>query len=140
MEEVAEELDSGEVVDMLYLDFQKAYDKVSHLRLLAKLEEIGVKGRVLKWMAGWLRGRKQRVVINGKASEWEDVLSGVPQGSILGLLLFLIFINGIDIGIKSNILKFSDDTKMYGKVGADQDIEALKKDLGLCADGQKNGK
>ena len=73
MEEVAEELDSGEVVDVLYLDFQKAFDKVPHLRLLTKLEEIGVWG-ILKSIAEWLRGRKQRVVINGKASEWKDVL------------------------------------------------------------------
>ena len=75
MEEVAEQLDKGEAIDVLYLDFQKAFDKVPHVRLLAKLKEVGVRGKVLNWIAEWLRGRKQRVVINGEASEWEDVLS-----------------------------------------------------------------
>ena len=77
----------------------------------------------------WLRGRKQRVVINGEASEWEDVLSGVPQGSILGPLLFLIYINDLDIGIMSSLLKFADDTKMYGRVGTTEGVEILRKDL-----------
>jgi ribonucleases P/MRP protein subunit RPP40 len=129
MEKIAEDLDSGEAVDVIYLDFQKAFDKVPHLRLLVKLKEIGVRGRVLDWIAEWLNGRKQRVVINGETSEWEDVLSGVPQGSILGPLLFLVYINDIDNGLIGNILKFADDTKIYGKVGTSQGIEALRKDL-----------
>jgi hypothetical protein len=99
------------------------------LRLLVKLEEIGIRGRVKDWIAEWLKGRKQRVVINGEASEWEDVLSGVPQGSILGPLLFIIYINDIDIGLIGNILKFADDTKIYGKVGTSKGIEAMRKDL-----------
>ena len=129
MEEVAEQLDSGEEVDVIYLDFQKAFDKVPHVRLLEKLKGIGVQGKVLDWIAEWLRGRKQRVVINGEASEWEDVLSGVPQGSILGPLLFLIYINDLDIGIMSSILKFADDTKMYGRVGTKEGVDILRKDL-----------
>ena len=129
MEEVAEQFDSREALDVLYLDSQKAFDKVPHVRLLAKLKEIGVKGKVLDWIAEWLRGRKQRVVMNREASEWEDVLSGVPQGSILGPLLFLIYINDIDIGIMSSILKFADDTRMYGRVGRNKGIDTLRKDL-----------
>jgi hypothetical protein len=129
MEKVADDLDSGEPVDVLYLDFQKAFDKVPHLRLIAKLKDIGVRGGVLDWIAEWLQGRRQRVVIKGEASEWSKVLSGVPQGSILGPLLFLIYINDIDSGIVSSILKFADDTKIYGKVGTSQGIEALRRDL-----------
>ena len=129
MEEVAEQLDSREAVDVLYLDFQKAFDKVPHVRLLAKLKEIGVKGRVLDWIAEWLRRKEATCGNNGEASEWEDVLSGVPQGSILGPLLFLIYINDIDIGVLSSKLKFADDTKMYGRVGTDKGIDTLRKDL-----------
>ena len=84
MEKVAdEELDSGEVVDVLNLDFLKAFDKIPHVRLLAKLKEIGVMGKSFDWIAEWLNGRKQRVVINGEASQWEDVLSHV--GCLMGL-------------------------------------------------------
>ena len=129
MEEVAEQLDRGEPVDVIYLDFQKAFDKVPHVRLLAKLEAVGIKGKLLGWIKEWLTGRKQRVVINGMASDWEEVLSGIPQGSILGPLLFIIFINDLELGINSTILKFADDTKLFGKAGNTQDVEKLRKDL-----------
>ena len=104
-------------MDVIYLDFQKAFNKVPHVRLLAKLEAIGIKGRLLGWIKEWLTGQKQRVVINGMASDWKDVLSGIPQGSILGPLLFIIFINDLDLGIKNSILKFADDTKLFGGAG-----------------------
>ena len=95
---------------------------------MAKLREIGITGKLLEWVRG-LKGRKQRVVINGVESEWEEVLSGVPQGSILGPLLFIIFINDIDEGIRNRILKFADDTKLIGRAGSAKDIEILRKDL-----------
>jgi hypothetical protein len=134
MEKVAEYLDSGEPVDVIYLDFQKAFDKVPHKRLIERLKEVGIKGKLLSWIEEWLKGRKQRVVINGKASEWIDVDSGVPQGSILGPLLFIIFINGIDECILSDILKFADDTKIFGKAGTRESVNKLRADLKVLWD------
>ena len=103
-------LDKGEPVDIIYLDFQKAFDKVPHQRLCRKLESHGISGNVLKWIQGWLMNRKQRVVINGSQSDWCGVSSGVPQGSVLGSVLFLIYINDIDSAVDTLIKKFADDT------------------------------
>jgi len=108
MEMVTNYLDSGYPVDVIYLDFQKAFDKVPHKRLLVKLQAHRIDGESLRWIKGWLSGRRQRVVINGQYSSWIDVLSGVPQGSVLGPLLFVIFINDIDELLGCNILKFAD--------------------------------
>ena len=76
-------VDEGHAVDVLYLDFAKAFDKVPHARLIAKCKGLGIDGKVLSWIKEWLSGRQQRVILNGKYSEWGDVLSGVPQGSVL---------------------------------------------------------
>jgi hypothetical protein len=129
LEAVADEVDHGRPVDSLYLDFRKAFDTVPHERLLLKLRAIGVKGKLLEWIREWLRGRRQRVVTGGECSEWSDVTSGVPQGSFLGPILFLIFINDIDEGIKSRLWKFADDIKMMGGVSSKEDIEQIRRDL-----------
>jgi len=100
-------------VDVIYLDFQKAFDKVPHRRLILKLQAHGFGGNVLRWIENWLCGRQQRVVLNGQYSDWKWVLSGVAQGSVLGPLLFVVYINDVDEQIASKILKFADDTKNY---------------------------
>ena len=84
LEKVTEILDSGGSMDVIYLDFSKAFDKVPHQRLLNKLENFGISGEIKSWIQNWLTGRTQRVVINGCKSDWELVLSGIPQDSVLG--------------------------------------------------------
>ena len=91
------------------IDFQKAFDKVPHKRLISKIEAHGIGGKIITW----LRGRRQRVVINGNVSSWADVLSGVLQGSILVPLFFVIFINDIYKRLNCRLLKFADDTNIY---------------------------
>ena len=124
-------VDEGHSVDVVYLDFSKAFDKVPHKRLISKLSAAGVQGNVLQWIEAWLSGRKQRTVLNGKCSEWTDVLSGVPQGSVLGQLLFIVFINDIDgvIDMYSIISKFADDTKLFRIVNSEADRSALQADI-----------
>ena len=129
MEEVTNYIDRGYPLDVIYSDFQKAFDKVPHKRLLMKLAAHGIAGNVLKWIEDWLSNRKQRVVLNGCFSEWRDVISGVPQGSVLGPLLFIIYINDIDDCVAGKILKFADDTKIYHTVYSDEDVSDLQSDL-----------
>ena len=120
-------------VDVIFLDFAKAFDKVPHMRLLAKLHAHGIDGHVLKWISSWLSDRMQRVCLDGHSSQWASVLSVVPQGSVLGPLLFLIFINDLDSNVKNLILKFADDTKVVGEVNSVEDERVLQADMNtLC--------
>ena len=103
-------------VRSVYLDMSKAFDKVWHEGLLFKLKQNGIDGKLLDLFANYLSNRRQRVVLNGKSSNWAPILSGVPQGSVLGPLLFLIFINDLEAGIISQIKFFADDTSLYSVV------------------------
>ena len=116
LDEVTEVIDSGGGLDAIFLDFAKAFDKVPHGRLLAKLRAHGFDGQVVAWIEAWLKDRKQRVCVDGSLSGWHTVLSGVPQGSVLGPLLFLIFINDLDLNIFSTVFKFADDTKIISTI------------------------
>ena len=128
-EDISEKLDSGRPIDVIYLDFAKAFDKVPHKRLLKKLRAHGIGGTAYKWIKAWLRNRGQRTVINGKFSTWAEVFSGVPQGSVLGPLLFLIFINDLDENINSKLCKFADDTKLGRTVETEEEVNILRGDL-----------
>ena len=94
----------------------KAFDKVWHEGLVYKLEQNGISENLLKLLKSYLIERKQRVVLNGMASDWCNINSGVPQGSVLGPLLFLIYINDLENGIKSSIKFFADDTSLFSIV------------------------
>ena len=97
----------------IYLDFAKAFDRVSHQRLLTKLYNIGIRGNLLNWIKDFLKGRDQRVVVNDEFSAWASVVSGIPQGSVLGPSLFTIFINDIPNDITSKVKIFADEIKLY---------------------------
>jgi hypothetical protein len=116
----ADELDSGNYVDIVYIDFQKAFDSVVHSKLLRKCEAYGFDGDLLRYLGNFLRGRRQRVKIEGVVSSWKPVLSGVPQGSVLGPLLFLIFINDMPDVFGSCICKlYADDSKLFKSFSKD---------------------
>ena len=122
-------IEEGEAVDALYLDFKKAFDSVPHQRLLSKLASYGVAGKLWNWIAAFLQDRQQRVVIRGCSSPWAAVSSGVPQGSVLGPALFILYINDLPSVVDSSIKIFADDTKIYGKVSHNAAHDELQKDL-----------
>lgn len=129
LDHVTRSIDEDECVDVIYLDFSKAFDKVPHGRLMEKLDKHGITGKVWDWIKEWLRDRSQRVFVNGHHSGWRSVTSGVPQGSVLGPILFLIFINDLEWDIRNLVFKFADDTKLLGKVDSSEDRDLLQNDL-----------
>ena len=129
MEDITKAIDQGDEFDIIYLDFSKAFDKVPHRRLLMKLKSYGIRGKVLCWIKDFLINRKQRVIVNGSFSEWKDITSGIPQGSVLGPILFLIFINDLPKVTKCLIKLSADDAKLYQIIKSNQDKEDLQGDV-----------
>ena len=115
--------------DVIIMDFAKAFDKVPHRRLLYKLGYYGIRGSTHKWISSWLSERSQKVVLDGQASDPVPVLSGVPQGSVLGPVLFLIFINDLPDNIRSSVRLFADDCVLYRNIKSPIDCQILQDDL-----------
>ena len=116
-------------VDVIYFDLAKAFDSVPHAHLLTKLEAYGLTEKLLGWLRSYLVGRRQKVVINGHSSTWCGVSSGVPQGSVLGPLLFNIYVNDIASQVNSTILQFADDLKMFRVIHDVTDFNQLQEDI-----------
>lgn len=129
VDELARNIQNGKQTDLILLDFSKAFDKVSHNKLLFKLHQFGVRGRNLAWIRGFLSNRSQRVVVDGEFSTSIPVTSGVPQGSVLGPILFLAYINDLPEQVKSQVRLFADDTVIYITLDGKGRQSMLQEDL-----------
>jgi hypothetical protein len=123
-------IDDGKEIRIIFCDISKAFDRVWHKGLLYKLKSIGIDDTVLKWFESYLSNRRQQVVINGETSDTKSINAGVPQGSILGPMFFLIYINDIVNNISCNTKLFADDTPLFLVVDNEYEAaEQLNKDI-----------
>ena len=129
VEDLAKEMQNGGQTDVIVMDFSKAFDKVPHQELLYKLSNYGINIVTLSWLKSFLSNRKQRVVLEGVMSDQVPVSSGVPQGSVLGPILFLAYINDLPQYVKSKVRLFADDTVIYLAIKSSVDCIQLQQDL-----------
>ena len=130
---------NGYDTDSIYLDYTKAFDKVDHALLIKKLQRYGIHSTIINWVESFLTNRSQQVVIDGHLSLAALIISGVPQGTVLGPILFLIFINDIASCIKDSTIRcFADDTRVSKAITCEQDVKVLQKDLNAVMDWSAN--
>ena len=135
--DLASTLNNRSQADVAVLDFAKAFDKVPHQRLIKKLEFYNLDKHAIGWIVSFLSGRSQSVVVDGHSSDESQVLSGVPQGTVMGPLLFLLFINDISADVSSSIRLFADDCLIYRDIRSSHDAELLQQDLDKVVDWSK---
>ena len=127
-------LEKGLPIDIVYTDFAKAFDRVPHQRLLRKIRNNGIIGQTLHWIKAFLTGRSQRVRVENEFSSWSQVKSGIPQGSVLGPILFVIFINDMPRIVDSFCQLFADDAKVFRSICSFEDNKKLQCDLDKLSD------
>ena len=137
LQDLASALEENEQIDAILLDFSKAFDKVSHQRFAIKLHHYGIRGHLLKWIQSFLANRSQQVMVEGHASTPAPVTSGVPQGTVLGPLLFLIYINDLPMKVSSTTRLFADDSLLYHRIRSPEDARILQEDLDKLQDWEK---
>ena len=132
-------MEEGSNIDAVYLDFAKAFDKVDHELLLHKLKQMGVKGKLGRWIQNFLKGRTNEVLVDDQKSLKFLLKSGIPQGSVLGPILFLIYISDIGENLSVEPLVYIDDTKAIKKIHNEDDVEKLQEDISKLHDwGKRN--
>ena len=126
LDEITDALDQGFDIDIIYLDYTKAFDKIPHKRLLKKLWGYGIRGEIYSWIENFLSNRIQRVAVNGCFSSYENVTSGVPQGSVLGPILFVIFINDLPDVIRVMMRMYADDSTILRRLKAPDHVNQVQ--------------
>ena len=129
LEDWTQAIELGYSVHLIYTDYTKTFDSVSHKRLLVKLESTGIKGEVMQWIITFLTNRRHSVSVEGKLSNWAYAKSGVPQSSVLGPIIFDIFINDVPNLVRSSCKHFADDAKIYTSIKTNADTSSLQGDI-----------